>query len=501
MPRLLVFCRRWPIATSVLPLAHCLPPLPAAEPDRAVTPTSRSPLSSPLEQSFTVGGRNHHHHHYQRGRGSLDLPRPGARRGLEMRFGACGSGANGGSGAASSKSSSNAGGYHPQPLGRFASWYATQPRIVLTPSGTGHPCPAGTPRASPSPSALHRITERPTQEGRTLQQEIEAALGPSFEQLMDEVVAEEEARNSSSNCASRQQSPELVETTAEGEAASPAVVVEATSKPHALELLPRSSRSPSGSPGIQAVRPGELTGSAEEAPAVAGQPEEGQEPLQQQQREEAAGASGAEHLAGLPNSPFASVAAQALPLRRTSSSSSGAAQRALLLPVKDGQQVQQQQVQQRQQAVRVPPRQQTSEDDEGEDVYARFSSYEEMVAHFQRQAAAEDDQAAAAADYHQQLQRALHSRSSSLRLQDPSGEFTVTAASSFSGRQGPCCSGQGFACMGGCVLPAAAMRGIRSSLSTLLCPHQPTIFQAGAAASGRLHCLPELMGPALCALC
>jgi hypothetical protein len=55
--------------------------------------------------------------------------------------------------------------------------------------------------------------------------------------------------------------------------------------------------------------------------------------------------------------------------------------------------------------------------------------------------------------------------------------------------------------MGGCVLPAAAMRGIRSSLSTLLCPHQPTIFQAGAAASGRLHCLPELMGPALCALC
>jgi len=103
-----------------------------------------------------------------------------------------------------------------------------------------------------------------------------------------------------------------------------------------------------------------------------------------------------------------------------------------------------QQAQQQQQ-----PSLQSSEDDEGEDVYARFASYEEMVEHFQKLAAEghQDEQLAAAAA----AMASDMSRTGSLRFVLDQEQVAVTAASSFSGAMGTRCAGkaggqQGWSC-------------------------------------------------------
>ena len=96
-------------------------------------------------------------------------------------------------------------------------------------------------------------------------------------------------------------------------------------------------------------------------------------------------------------------------------------------------------------AVQVQP-QQTSETDEGEDVYARFGSYDEMVAHFRRLAAEGQQQQGGEGEAAVEEQQAGPSlpaggaRCGSLPRGLNEQDLTVTAASSFSGMHG---------CMGG----------------------------------------------------
>ena len=256
--------------------------------------------------------------------------------------------------------------------------------------------------------------------------------------------------------------------------ASPDVQAElelvAAGKPLPLKLMhaaPPSSSSPGSSPGIQAVhatpRSGHSSPSALPAPAAA-EGEESCSPSPEHRRE----ALSVEP-ASLPSSPFASHTVQAQPLRHTSSaggevpacggrrsSSDGPSvpQHSLVMPAMGApqppvrQQQQQpppqlEQQQQRQPAGQQVQPQQSSEDDEGEDVYARFGSYEEMVAHFRSLAAngqqpAEDEPEAEAEAQQASAAPLLGSTARCISL--PRGlnepELTVTAASSFSGRPG-----------------------------------------------------------------
>lgn len=193
-----------------------------------------------------------------------------------------------------------------------------------------------------------------------------------------------------------------------------------------LALQPLGSCSPNGSPGIQAVHPQQILQAEEPAGTAAGATSEEQQ---------VAGA------AGLPPSPFAAVDVQAVPPRRsTSEGAASGVQHRLVLPFGgDG-------------AVAVgaaaeqgpPPPQSSSEGEDGQDVYACFGSYEEMVAHFQSLAAG--GQLALPAQQEAQQQRApgapgavpVPAATVPLNMsRNGSGqqlnEYDMTAASSFSG--------------------------------------------------------------------
>lgn len=239
----------------------------------------------------------------------------------------------------------------------------------------------------------------------------------------------------------------------------------AAGKPSPLKLThvaaPTSS-SPGSSPGIQAVHGSPHSTSS---PAVV---------LASQGDGEASSMPSPDHHqeavsvepASLPDSPFASRAVQSQPVQHTTSGSgeapgsgrrssgSGAPQQQVGQPAGSigaasitTHAVQQQQAAQQVAQQQQVQSQQSSEQDEGEDVYARFGSYDEMVAHFRRLAAEGRQQdepgkgEAAAEEMEQQAGPSLPggggpggSLLRSLNEQD----FALTAASSFSGMHAAC---------------------------------------------------------------
>lgn len=394
------------------------------------TPTlPRSGASSPYEQSFTSSRR--------RRRGSLDLVRPasapqrgslelacphgGARRGLDLRFNAA---------------------------------------VGSAPGG--------------SPSALQRITEQPTQEGCTLQEEAAPGGTPvglaihaaATTDVVAELLAEAAAERQQELVARRQQhlaglrelSPHACGSSGAGpnREASPEVEAQAVTaggKPALLKLSAAapSSQSPGSSPGIQAVH-----GSVRDLQALAVDAEEaepeasgGLPPSPSPQR--GPDACSVEP-ASLPSSPFASRAAQMQPPQRTSSdepappcglqgwTAPAGLQQQPLEPAPPAEQQQPLDI-----ALHAEHRQpQTSEEDEGDGVYPCFDTYEEMVAHFHQvaaegRAAQHDEAQAAAAHALADLCGASHLQRNSSSLaqrHDVGGDVAVTAASSFSGGQG-----------------------------------------------------------------
>ena len=233
---------------------------------------------------------------------------------------------------------------------------------------------------------------------------------------------------------------------------------------------PASSSSPGSSPGIQAVHVHGTPHSSSSSPsAVAALQRDGEKsslPSPEQRREAVS-----VEPASLPSSPFASRAVQSQPLRHTSTGSGdapasrrlsgsealqqqaqppacsavtaavGEGQRQCAQQTQQPQQAQQVQEAQQQPAQQVQPRQ-PSEEDEDEDVYARFSSYDEMAAHFRRLAAdGQQQQPGGEGEVlpvaeEQQAGPSLPgggARCGSLPrgLNEP--DLTVTAASSFSG--------------------------------------------------------------------
>lgn len=271
-----------------------------------------------------------------------------------------------------------------------------------------------------------------------LQLEIEAALGPvalqpaAIPQAVAELGVNEQQQEHQegameAGCSSREASPEV----------EVAALLPSGGKPSAIKLAAGDGRSPSGSPGIQAVH----------APDAAAEPAAGDaaseaSPSPQRVSELSSPQRGRDACsvepATLPSSPFASAAAQA---RRSSSSSDAGALPPQLPHVRV--------------AVEPPAASAlvrgrlSTEDENSEDVYARFGSYEEMVAYF-RDLAAEGEAQAAPGDGSQPgtattrglLQSADMSRCASL-ARNELGEVSVTAASSFSGALG---AGQGTAC-------------------------------------------------------
>lgn len=309
-------------------------------------------------------------------------------------------------------------------------------------------------RAASSPTGLHRITERPTQEGHALQQEIEAALGPmalrpaATTEIVAELASEaahdhqlglQQARQQGLQLALQQalqQAPEQAAECSSGGSREPSPEVEVVAAPGGtkptvlkLPMQPGDGRSPSGSPGIQAVHGPGVSGDAAAAEASASaaaravseaspspSSQRGQEGLSPQHGRDAFSVEPADRL---PGSPFASAALQKW--TRTSSSSEAAAPAAALQSAVPPPQV----------ALSQP---QASEGEEGEDVYARFGSYDEMVAHFRDLAAEgqQDQEGSQPAAVAGTAAAAEMSRSGSLLLNDLP-DFSVTAASSFSG--------------------------------------------------------------------
>ncbi|PRW57603.1 serine threonine- kinase drkC [Chlorella sorokiniana] len=394
------------------------------EPDNGRATPSYSGHASPREQSFTSRPGSSHRFKLFASRGSLELQRPGSpppqggtpdalrlnavRRGLDMRFNAA----------------------------------------------------AGVLRGGGSPTSLHRITERLGLEAEAAEPAASSARRGASTELIAELVAEaaeEHGMRPSQlpGCSSAACSAQELLAREDAELAA--------AKPSPLKLAhvaQPSSSSPGSSPGIQAVHgtPGSTSSPAVVA-APAGDGEESSLASPETWREAVS-----VEPPSLPSSPFASRLVQSQPLRHTTSGSgeapgsrrrssgSGAPPPQQSAPPARGvaaagapasqqppvQQAQQQVAQQPAQA-QVRPRQ-SSEEDEGEDVYARFSSYDEMVAHFRRLAAEgqqqqqqQDGQGEAAAG--EQAGPSLPSGSGRLGslprgLNDQ--DFTVTAASSFS---------------------------------------------------------------------
>lgn len=237
--------------------------------------------------------------------------------------------------------------------------------------------------------------------------------------------------------------------------ASPEVEAEAVAAAGSklkLHLPVSCSTSPSSSPGIQAVHNAGNLAAAAAADAAADRA--GQSPSPQRSPQRMRDAFSVEPAEQPPRSPFASQLVQAAPLRRTSSS--GAYEAACAaggsgIPQQEGERRPPEQQPPEQQAQQA---QATSSEEEGsEDVYARFGSYDKMVAYFQQlsaqglQDAGPQQADGGGGDEGQQDQQppfapeaaAAHarpvSRSGSLQADNP--DFTVTAASSFSG--GPAC--------------------------------------------------------------
>ena len=280
-----------------------------------------------------------------------------------------------------------------------------------------------------------------------------AELGGDEQQQQQQ---QQQQGSAEAGCSSRDASPEI-----EASAVPPS-----SGKPPVLKLAAGDGRSPSGSPGIQAVHAPD----AAAEPAAAGA---GSEPSPSPQRASEAPSpqrgrdAFSVEPASLPSSPFASAVAQG---RRSSSHSSDAGAAPAAAPPLPA-------LPQLRVAVELPAPapdaaaaargRLSTEGDGSEDVYARFGSYDEMVAYF-RQLAAEGQGApgtagdagsqpgsatAAAAAARGALASAGVSRAGSLARADLA-EISVTAASSFSGAYGG--AGEGTAWRGGGASCAAA---------------------------------------------
>ncbi|KAI3434599.1 hypothetical protein D9Q98_002667 [Chlorella vulgaris] len=396
------------------------------------TPGSHSGRSSPAEQSFTGGRQRMLRQLAAAGSGarsrrtSLDLLRPAApgsaRRGLDHRF-----------------SSAAAAGAVPS-------------------------C-SGAPR-SPGSLALHRISEHPLQEGRsTTQQEAEAPLwlhaaaaaaaagaggggagaaagwrSLAPHQLQREVAAGESVVEDlvAEAAAELEQGGELslhwggnLGSPADQQQSPPALHVATTLiavKPQLkLGLAPLNSCSPSGSPGIQAVHDPQLllTGGAHAEAMATGSCMDGPDQLQPSHPQHQFGEPSAALSLTLEPSPFATGVATHPPLVPTGSGPPAATGEALCNVS----------------AMAEQPRQATTDGEEGQDVYARFGSYQEMVAHFQGLAAEGEHAQQQLSQQQETGQTRQREQAASVGIDISGGglggglaghEYDMTAASSFS---------------------------------------------------------------------
>ena len=225
-----------------------------------------------------------------------------------------------------------------------------------------------------------------------------------------------------------------------------------------------TSSSPGSSPGIQALHGSpHSTSSPAVVPASQGDGEASSMPSPDHHQEAVS-----VEPASLSDSPFALRAVQSQPLQHTTSGSgeapgsrrrssgSGAPQQQAGPPAGSigaasitTHAVQQQQAAQQVAQQQQVQSQQSSEQDEGEDVYARFGSYDEMAAHFRRLAAErlqqdEPGKGEAAAEEQQagpSLPGGGGPGGSLFRSLNEQG-FTLTATSSFSGMHAACWAGQ-----------------------------------------------------------
>ena len=426
------------------PLCHC------AEPDAEALPGGRrSGATSPLELSFTAGGGGARLNHARPPLGS------GARRGLDLRFNSAADNSPGGVGQGRAGLTCHCVMHCTAAVfvGVIAGSHLTE--VYLPPPSLSATAAAAAPGllrpgAFSSPP-LHRITEQVTLEGggRTLQQEIEeaAAAIDSHADLAGvevlEAAAPEQQQQAWDEASPSPPPPPEVEVQQEMvDEGDTRVLVNhgkvLKQQRHFFTL--DSSSSPGSSPGIQAVHNASDV-AAEQEVVDALRPIGGSScsaPLPQSQHSDAHAASSppAQHEADL-------LEQRALSIRPASSSSGGGG----LLSSPFALQVQQQaasrtlsstevQLKQQVQVQELQRRLSRQASEEGEDVFARFSSYQEMEAHFQRVAAAEGlqqlqaDAAAAASE-----DGAGISRFGSLRHHHPSAADAVdiTAASSFSG--------------------------------------------------------------------
>ena len=304
---------------------------------------------------------------------------------------------------------------------------------------------------------LHCITERATLEGggRTLQQEIEAAAALDSQALAEvEVEVEAEVEAAAPEQQQLQQAwdeaspspppPPEIEVQQEqelvGEGGDTRVLI-GHGKALKQHFFPLDSSSPGSSPGIQAVhnasdvaaeqaavveafRPGGGDGSGVPLPhsqqgAASSPPAQHEADLEQRALSiRPASSSGGSGAGGLLSSPFA-VREQQQAAASSNRSSTEEQLKQLCLPLPSQQ--------------RDLSRQAS---EEGEDVFARFTSFQEMEAHFQRVAAAgglQQLQADAAAAMAAEDGAGI-SRFGSLRHHPSAADAVdITAASSFSG--------------------------------------------------------------------
>lgn len=262
-----------------------------------------------------------------------------------------------------------------------------------------------------------------------------AALGPQpTGEVVEELVAEATAEH-------RQQVAVAGNSLQSPDVPASAAAAFASTKQLKLQLpLPPSSRSPSSSPGIQAVHAHDAAGSSgtpEVAAAAALAGEAGAPsaaPSPDQYRVDACSVEPA----SLPQSPFAAEAAQGSPLLRNVGRGGGSAVQWRLQSAEAARPGGMPQPDQVQAAAAHGRKQVEEEGHDRQDAYTQFGSYEEMVAQFQQLAAECEDQQEVGegegpAEFEQEFTAADADELGQSR-NDGTDQFTVTAASSFSGK-------------------------------------------------------------------